>query len=76
MKRSAFGEPRPKTADEIGTALDELHIDPSQAMAIIDEEEDGFFAEVIGEESGDFQAGPFETKSDLISALSANNIHP
>ena len=75
MKRNVFGEPRPANSDEIGQAIDELHIDPSQAWVIVDEEEDNsLFAEVIGEDDRAFQAGPFESREVLNAALAANGI--
>ena len=74
MKRNVFGEPRPANAEEIGQALNELMIDPEQAWVVVDEEDAGFFADVIGEDDTSFQAGPFEDRHDLDTALEANGL--
>lgn len=74
MRRNAFGEPRPENSAEISQALDELLIDPSQVMVLVDQEEDGLFAEVIGEDDKSFQAGPFSDRGALDKALEENGI--
>lgn len=74
MKRNIFGDPRPANSDEIGQAIDELHVDPSNAWVIVDEEESGLYAEIIGENDRAFQAGPFESREALNAALTENGI--
>lgn len=74
MNRNTFGEPRPANSDEIGEALDEKMIDPSSVMVIVDQEDDGLYAEIIGEDDATFQAGPFTDRESLNAALTANGI--
>ena len=74
MNRNVFGEPRPANSNEIAQALDELLIDPSTVMVIVDEEDNGHFAEVIGEDDKTFTAGPFDNRAKLDAALAENGI--
>lgn len=82
MKRNAFGQPRPGTAEEIEAAFEETRADPSECNAEIEEVENdgfgnaGFSAEVRNNEDGasPFSTCAFTSRDELVAALTAAGI--
>ncbi len=82
MKRTAFGEPRPATFDEIAQALDEVDLLAADAQALVQdsrEEEDpftGWTAEISHADLGEptFGTCGFADRDKLVSGLKALGI--
>lgn len=83
MKRTMFGDPRPKGRDEITEAMNELGIDPGDARAMIDEPSSdghgghGWSAEIdapVGDEIESFSTLAYETREGLLADIEAVGI--